>query len=85
MQITPFLQRVTFPPETRSTVAAAFADVCRALGVHDQNDPLATLIAEHIVAASRRGIRTKVGLYFDAVLAFKSHPQIVARSKPVHT
>jgi hypothetical protein len=69
--ITSALRGKAVDPASVPNVAAAFADACRALGLPDQTGPLAEQIAEHIVAASQRGIRTKIGLYFDAVLTFK--------------
>jgi hypothetical protein len=70
--IKPFLHSQHFDPELTKAMSAAFTQACAALGVSSRADPAAEVVARHIVAAARRGMRMKTALYFNALREIKA-------------
>lgn len=71
----PFRRNQPFEPEQLEAMDEAFRQACNALGVSDRDQPLAAILAKHIVELAQRGVRTKSALYFLAVIDFKSNQQ----------
>jgi hypothetical protein len=51
-----------FEPETIATMTSAYAEVCRALGLEDSNQPEANAVARKVIEFAQRGERDPVRL-----------------------
>jgi hypothetical protein len=49
MPITPFLRNQVFQPEQIGAMSEAFTCACTSLGLADHTDPIAKLVANHII------------------------------------
>jgi hypothetical protein len=45
-----------FEPEAISVMTSAYAEVCRTLGVSEQNDPDANRVAKAVIEYAQRGV-----------------------------
>ena len=73
--ITPFLRDQAFEPEVLKTMADAFTEACRALGLKQRDDKMTAMVARHVIQLAERGVRTKTALYLLTVKEFKENPQ----------
>jgi hypothetical protein len=74
MSISLFLRDEPFDAELLNAMSGAFVEACTSLGVSSHADPATELIAQQIIDAAGRGIRSKRGLYLSAISKFKSKP-----------
>lgn len=51
-----------FEPEAISTMSSAYADVCRTLGLSDDDQPKAQAVAEKVIEFAQRGARDPIRL-----------------------
>jgi hypothetical protein len=73
MPIRPFLSGHAFDQESIDAMSAAFIRACKTLGLADQDDPMAPLVARHIVELAQRGVRTETALYFRTIEEFRAN------------
>ena len=62
MSIIPLLAQSAFEPETIATMTSAYAEVCRALGLEDSDQPEANAVARKVIEFAQRGERDPVRL-----------------------
>jgi hypothetical protein len=74
VSVTPFLRYQAFEPEQLDVMERAFRQACATLGLSDDADPFAELLAKQIVKLAQSGVRTKSALYFLTIMDFKSNP-----------
>jgi hypothetical protein len=60
-----------FEPETIATMTSAYADVCRALGLDDGDQPEADAVAKKVIEFAQRGERDPVRLRDRVLQAFQ--------------
>jgi hypothetical protein len=60
-----------FEPETIATMTSAYADVCRALGLDDRDQPKADAIAKKVIEFAQRGERDPARLRDHVLQAFQ--------------
>jgi hypothetical protein len=60
-------KNVAFEPEAISVMTSALADVCRALGLSERNDPDRDMVAKTVIEYAQRGVRDPA-LLRDSVL-----------------
>ena len=72
MPITAFLRYQAFEPEMTKAMSSAFTRACADLGLKDRTDRLTEMVAQCIVKAAQRGIRTETALYLSAMQEFRS-------------
>ena len=72
MPITPFLKGQAFDPELVEAMSAAFESTCDALGLTERTDPITTFVAEKVIEAAQRGLRSPTEIQKLAIRELKS-------------
>jgi hypothetical protein len=75
MPITPFIQEMSFDPETRRVIGVAFEMTCTALRLTDRGDMANAIIAERIIEFAKTGERNP-DLLCEGVLKQFCGPQL---------
>jgi hypothetical protein len=75
LPIIPFCSAKAFDPELLEEMSEAFTQACTTLGLSDRTNPLAEIVAHHIIQFAQCGIRTKMALYMRTIETFKANPQ----------
>lgn len=64
MPITPYLRdQHAFDPEQLKALGEAFAELCKAIGLVERDDPAARLVAYRIIEHAEGGVRSRDALY----------------------
>jgi len=71
LTITRFLRNEALDSELLEAMSAALGQACRVLGVSIGENPMTELVADHIIEAALRGMRTKTAFYLTAVIKFR--------------
>ena len=72
MPITPFLKGQAFDPVLVEAMSAAFESTGDALGLTERTDPITALVAEKIIEAAQRGLRSPTEIQMLAIRELKS-------------
>ena len=62
MAIYSLFRNKPFEPEAISALSGAYADVCRALGLHDCDRPETDAVARKVIEFAQRGVSDRVDL-----------------------
>ena len=65
-------KRTGFDPELVEAMSAAFESTCDALGLTERTDPITALVAEKIIEAAQRGLRSPTEIQKLAIRELKS-------------
>ncbi len=62
MSIQSLLLAEAFSPEDAGNIIAAFEDTLAELGLKDQTDPFAEIVARRVIACAKNGVRERIML-----------------------